>query len=45
MSTPVNMSGILVALDIAKKHHDAKIRYSDERTFYLRIENTLEGFN
>lgn len=38
------MSGTLIALDISKKHHDAKIRYPDERTSYLRIENTLEGF-
>lgn len=39
------MSGTLIALDISKKHHDAKIRYPDGRTSYLRIENTLEGFN
>lgn len=40
-----SLSGTLIALDIAKKHHDAKIRYPDGRTSYLRIENTLEGFN
>lgn len=48
MNTLVNnvgASGSLIALDIAKKHHDAKIRYPDGRTSYLRIENTLEGFN
>ncbi len=41
----IGVSGILIALDIAKKHHDAKIRHPDGRTSYLRIENTLEGFN
>ena len=40
-----SLSGTLIALDIAKKHHDAKIRHPDGRTSYLRIENTLEGFN
>lgn len=38
-----SLSGTLIALDIAKKHHDAKIRHPDGRTSYLRIENTLEG--
>lgn len=48
MNTPVSnisMSGTLIALDISKKHNDAKIRYPDGQTSYLRIENTLEGFN
>lgn len=48
MNTPVSnvsISGTLNALDISKKYHDAKIRYSDGRTSYLRIENTLRGFN
>ncbi len=48
MNTPVSnvsMSGTLIARDISKKHHNAKIRYPDGRTSYLRIENTLEGFN
>lgn len=41
----IDVSGTLITLDIAKKHHDAKIRHRDGRTSYLRIENTLEGFN
>lgn len=41
----ISLPGTLIALDIAKKHHDAKIRYPNGRTSYLRIENTLEGFN
>lgn len=41
----ISVSRILIALDIAKKHHDAKIRYPNGRTVYLRIENTLAGFN
>lgn len=42
MNTPVSnvsMSGTLIALDISKKRHDAKIRYPDGQTSYLRIEN------
>lgn len=35
----------MIVLDIAKKHHEAKIWHPDGRTSYLYIENTLEGFN
>lgn len=41
----ISTSGILIDPDIAKKHHDAKIKYSNGRTVYLRIENTPEGFS
>ncbi|ARU95467.1 hypothetical protein A7K99_17965 [Tatumella citrea] len=30
----------LIALDIAKKHLDTKIRHLDGQIYYLRIENT-----
>lgn len=31
----ISTSGTLIALDIAKKHHDAKFKYSNGRTTYL----------
>ncbi len=34
----------LIALDIAKKHHDAKILYPNGHAVHLRINNTLEGY-
>lgn len=39
----IGVSGTLIALDIAKKHHDAKIRHPDGRTSYLRIEIHWKG--
>lgn len=39
-NTPVTR----VAIDIAKKYHDAKIKRSDGRIVYLRFENSLNGY-
>lgn len=38
-----SLSGTLIALDIAKKHHDAKIRHPDGRTSYLRLKIHWKG--
>lgn len=37
-------SRTLIALDIAKKHHDALIQRSSGKTLSVRITNTLEGY-
>ena len=34
----------LIALDIAKKHHDALIQLQSGKTISVRITNTLEGY-
>ncbi|WP_404400706.1 IS110 family transposase [Idiomarina seosinensis] len=34
----------LIALDIAKKHHDALIQLPSGKTISVRITNTLEGY-
>ncbi|WP_084407396.1 IS110 family transposase [Aestuariibacter salexigens] len=34
----------LIALDIAKKHHDAKVQYPSGKCVFVRIENTLDGY-
>lgn len=46
MAVPTNTSTpiTLIALDIAKKHHDAKILYPNGRAVHLRISNTLDGY-
>jgi transposase len=46
MADPINTSTptTLIALDIAKKHHAAKILYPSGRAVHLRITNTLDGF-
>lgn len=38
--TPVTQ----IAIDIAKKCHDAKIKRPDGRIVYLRFENSLAGY-
>ncbi|MBU8944436.1 IS110 family transposase [Klebsiella quasipneumoniae] len=38
--TPVTQ----IAINIAKKYHDAKIKRSDGRIVYLRFENSLAGY-
>jgi hypothetical protein len=34
----------LVAIDIAKKHHDACIQFSNGKTLHMKIENSLSGY-
>lgn len=34
----------LVAIDIAKKHHDASIQFSNGKTLQMKLDNSLSGY-
>jgi len=36
---------VLVAIDIAKKSHDALIEWPNGKRKMLKVSNTLDGFN
>ena len=39
-----NLNLTFVAIDIAKKHHDTLIQFTNGKTLQMKLENSLSGY-